>query len=107
MERRELSFTADGEQLAGWLFDPSLDGKGSCVVMAHGLGGVREAGLEPFARRFAAAGMRVFVFDYRHFGDSGGEPRQLLDIDRQLDDWRAAIAFARSLEGVDPERVGI
>ena len=107
MERHELSFTSGGEQLAGWLFDPSPEAEGPCVVMAHGLGGVRESGLEPFARRFAAAGIRVLVFDYRHFGDSGGAPRQLLDIGRQLDDWRAAIAFARSLEGVDPARVGI
>ena len=75
--------------------------------MAHGLGGTREAGLPPYAERFAAAGMRVLVFDYRHFGASTGEPRQLIDIGAQLDDWRAAIAFARGLEGVDPERVAI
>jgi dienelactone hydrolase len=75
--------------------------------MAHGLGGVREAGLPPYAERFAAAGMRVVIFDYRHFGASTGEPRQLLDIRRQLDDWRAAIAYARSLDGVDPDRVAI
>ncbi|HEX6115645.1 MAG TPA: alpha/beta fold hydrolase, partial [Solirubrobacterales bacterium] len=82
-------------------------GGGPCVVMAHGLGGVREAGLPPYAERFAAAGMRVVVFDYRHFGASTGEPRQLLDIGRQLGDWRAAVAFARGLDGVDPERVAI
>jgi uncharacterized protein len=29
--------------------------------------------LEPFARRFAAAGIAVLVFDYRSFGASGGE----------------------------------
>jgi pimeloyl-ACP methyl ester carboxylesterase len=75
--------------------------------MAHGLGGTRDAGLPPYAERFAAAGMKVLLFDYRHFGDSAGEPRQLLDIGRELDDWRAAIAFARGLDGVDPERVAI
>jgi dienelactone hydrolase len=75
--------------------------------MAHGLGGVREAGLEPFAERFAAAGFTVVVFDYAHFGGSTGEPRQLLEIGGQLDDWRAAVAYARSLESVDPERVAI
>jgi dienelactone hydrolase len=45
------------------------------------------------------------VFDYRHFGDSEGEPRELLSIRRQREDWRAALAFARSLPDVDGERV--
>jgi hypothetical protein len=44
----------------------------------------------PFAQRFAAAGYYALVFDYRHFGDSDGEPRRLLDIKRQLQDWRRA-----------------
>ncbi len=75
--------------------------------MAHGLGGVREAGLEPYAERFAAAGMRVLVFDYRYFGGSTGEPRQQLEIKLQLEDWRTAVAHARSLESVDAERIGL
>jgi uncharacterized protein len=45
----------------------------------------------------------VVVFDYRHFGASTGEPRQLLDIARQLDDYRAVIGWARGLDGIDPE----
>jgi alpha-beta hydrolase superfamily lysophospholipase len=65
------------------------------VILAHGFGGTREARLWAFAERFRAAGIAALVFDYRHFGDSEGEPRQLLSISRQLDDWRAAIAFAR------------
>jgi hypothetical protein len=63
--------------------------------------------LDAYAERFAAAGFGAIAFDYRHFGASGGEPRQLLDIGRQLQDWRAAIAYARSLPWVDPERVAV
>jgi alpha-beta hydrolase superfamily lysophospholipase len=74
------------------------------VVMAHGLSGTRRDGLGPFAERFAAAGMAALVFDHRGFGDSEGEP-DLFEPKRQLVDWRAAIAFARSLSGIDPERV--
>jgi pimeloyl-ACP methyl ester carboxylesterase len=47
----------------------------------------------------------VLTFDYRNFGESGGQPRQLVSIEGQLEDWRAAIRFARTLEGVDPERI--
>jgi hypothetical protein len=47
------------------------------------------------------------VFDYRHFGASDGQPRQLIDIAGQLDDYRAAICFARSLRGVNAKRIAL
>ena len=75
--------------------------------MAHGFSGVREQRLDAYAERFAQAGMAVLVFDYRHFGASEGEPRQLLSIARQLEDWRAAVAHARSLEGIDTKRIAL
>ncbi|MGI8802812.1 MAG: alpha/beta hydrolase [Solirubrobacteraceae bacterium] len=101
--RAEVSFLSHGEPIAAWLYRPGGAGPlAPCVVLAHGFGATRAARLDAFAERFAAAGYAALVFDYRHFGDSGGQPRQLLDIGRQLDDWRAAIAFARSLGGIDP-----
>ena len=81
------------------------DGRRPCAVLAHGLGGTVDSGLLPYAERFAAAGLDVLAFDYRHFGLSEGEPRQLLSVPRQLEDYGAAIAYARSLEHVDPERI--
>src|SRR4051794_10437332 len=107
MDRIDVSFPSGGERCAAWLYRPEGSGPGACVVLAHGFGGVRYARLDAFAERFARAGFTALVFDYRHFGDSEGEPRQLIDIGRQLADWRAAVAFARSLEGVDPDRVAL
>jgi fermentation-respiration switch protein FrsA (DUF1100 family) len=75
--------------------------------MAHGFGATRDASLEPYAARFAAASMAALVFDYRHFGASGGEPRQLVSVRRQLQDYAAAIAFARTLDGIDASRVAV
>jgi pimeloyl-ACP methyl ester carboxylesterase len=75
--------------------------------MAHGFGATRDASLEPYAERFAAAGMHVLLFDYRHFGASDGEPRQLLSVRRQLQDYAAAVHFAQALAGVDPQRVAV
>lgn len=81
------------------------DGARPCVVLAHGFAGTVDSGLMPYAEGFAAAGLDALAFDYRHFGLSEGEPRQLLSIPEQLEDYAAAIAFARSLQGVDPERI--
>jgi pimeloyl-ACP methyl ester carboxylesterase len=75
--------------------------------MAHGLGGIKEMRLDAFAERFVEAGYACLVFDYRHFGESGGEPRQLLSVRRQREDWKAAIAFARTRPELDPDRVAI
>jgi pimeloyl-ACP methyl ester carboxylesterase len=73
--------------------------------MAHGLGGVRQMRLDAFAARFQAAGYACLVFDYRHFGGSEGQPRQLLDVRKQQADWRSAVTFARGLPQVDGQRV--
>jgi pimeloyl-ACP methyl ester carboxylesterase len=75
--------------------------------MAHGFGGIRTFGLEPYAEHFAAAGLAVFLFDYRCFGASDGEPRNLINPFRHLTDWKAAIKHVRTLDSVDSTRIGL
>lgn len=108
MPRTDVTFDSWGERCAAWLYRPdTADGDVPCVVLAHGWTGIREQRLDAYAERFCDAGLAALVFDYRHFGASEGEPRQLLDIGRQLADWASAIAYARSLDGVDPERIAL
>lgn len=77
------------------------------VVLGHGLGATRDMGLQRYAERFAAAGYAALAFDYRHFGGSGGEPRQLLSIARQHEDWRAALAYVGAEPALDRRRAAI
>jgi alpha-beta hydrolase superfamily lysophospholipase len=77
-----------------------------CVVMAHGFSGTMDR-LFRYAERFATAGMAVLVFDYRNFGASGGQPRQLIDIPGQQADWRAAIRYAPNHQAIDPQRTAL
>jgi uncharacterized protein len=105
VEREDLEFQSGGDACAAWLYPAAGEADAApVVVMAHGLSGTRRDRLGPFAERFAAAGVAALVFDHRGFGESGGEA-DLFEPRQQLDDWRAAIAFARSLAGIDPERV--
>ncbi|HSS05326.1 MAG TPA: alpha/beta hydrolase [Solirubrobacterales bacterium] len=105
MDRQDLTFQVDGDACAAWLYPAGGSPTAApIVVMAHGLSGTRRDGLGPFAERFSAAGIAALVFDHRGFGDSDGEP-DLFHPNRQNDDWRAAIAFARSLPDIDPDRV--
>jgi dienelactone hydrolase len=73
--------------------------------MAHGFSLTRHDGLAAYAERLAEAGAAVLVFDHRYLGDSGGAPRQRFRKRAQRADWRAAVAFARGLTGVDPRRI--
>lgn len=105
--REDVRFRSGDGECAAWLYPPAGDDPVPCVVLAHGFGALKEGRLDAYAERFAAAGYAALVFDYRHFGESGGEPRHLVHTGRQHEDWHAAIAHARGLDGVDPERVVI
>lgn len=108
MARTDITFPSGDGECAGWFFDAEgADAPAPCVVMAHGLAAIKEMRLDAYAERFAAAGFHVVVFDYRHFGASPGEPRQLLDIGRQHDDYRAAVAWARARPEVDATRIAL
>ena len=108
-DREDLTFESGGEHCAAWLYRPDGPGAGDAplVILAHGFAGTREGRLWAYAERFRDAGIAALVFDYRYFGDSSGEPRQLLSVKRQHEDWKAAIAFARTLDGIDRSRIAI
>lgn len=78
-----------------------------CVVMGHGGSGTKRLWLPDYARAFASHGLAVLAFDYRHFGESEGEPRQLIDVAEQRDDYRAAVRFTRAHDGIDPDRIAL
>lgn len=104
--RTTVTFDVHGTPVEAWAYAPAdATGPVPVVVIGMGLGYTRSAGADPFAQRFVEAGYAALAFDYRSFGGSGGEPRQVLSVRRQLEDWDAAIAFARTLPGVDPDRV--
>lgn len=108
--RTDVTFSSHGTGLAAWRWTAesdalTRDGRRPCVVMAHGFGATRDSGLEPFAERFAGAGADVLLFDYRGFGGSDGVERQVVNHRRHREDYRAAVEFARGLDGVDPDRI--
>jgi hypothetical protein len=77
-----------------------------CVVLAQGFSGTQDR-LFDVADRFREAGFAALTFDYRSFGESSGEPRQVVSVAGQLQDIRAAVAFARRAPNVDPERIAL
>jgi uncharacterized protein len=105
--RHDVSFSSGEDSCAAWLYLPTGVTSAPVVILGHGLGATREMRLDAFAERFAQAGMAALAFTYRHFGDSGGRPRQLLSIRRQLADWDAAIAWVKNRRDVDGTRIAV
>jgi len=106
--RKEVSFQVKGTALSAWLYLPEdLSDPVPCIIMGNGLGGTKDIILEHYAIRYQEVGFAVLMFDYRHFGESEGEPRQLIWIPYQLEDWLAAITHARGLKEIDPARIAL
>jgi pimeloyl-ACP methyl ester carboxylesterase len=105
--RTDVRFDSHGDECGAWFYRPDGPGPFPVVVLCHGLGATREMGFDAYARAFAEAGIAALAFTYRGFGDSDGEPRQVLDIGKQREDIASAIDFAKGLDGVDPDRVAL
>jgi dienelactone hydrolase len=103
-----VSFGSGSSFVAGVLYRPAqVSEPVPAVVLAHGFSGTMDWIVPGFAKDFAAGGLAALIFDYRHLGLSGGEPRQLIDSHRQLEDLRSALAYIRSRPNIDASRVAL
>lgn len=105
--REDVRFDSGEAYCSAWLYLPVGAQRPPVVVLGHGLGAIREMRLDAFSERFAAAGIATLAFTYRYFGDSGGAPRQLMSVKRQLADWEAALAFVKRRADVDGSRLAV
>jgi dienelactone hydrolase len=97
--------TASDDEIEAWLYRPEGDGPHPAVVMAHGFAAVKAGGLEPFAEAFRRQGLAAIPFDYRHWGGSSGEPRDVTSVPAQRADYRTVIDWAIAQPNIDEERV--
>jgi dienelactone hydrolase len=100
--RRAKIQTEDGTILRAYLHSPG-PGAHAGIVMCPGFGGVKPH-IDPYAALFAEAGFAVLNFDNRGWGTSEGEPRQELNVFKQITDLRDAITFAESQPEFDSEQ---
>ncbi|MGV0801852.1 alpha/beta fold hydrolase, partial [Mycolicibacterium elephantis] len=83
MTSTRIQVQVDGDTIVARRFGAATDALTGpagrpCVVMAHGFGATQDSGLFAFAEALAGAGAEVVTFDYRNFGESSGQPRQLV-----------------------------
>ncbi len=103
MDRAELN-----SGIVGYWHWPDVDRRTlPLIVMGHGFGAEWTFGTSETIADFTSAKFAVFTFDYRHYGESSGEPRQLLSVKKELDDWRSVLAYVRRDDHIDISRLAI
>ncbi|MFD0961456.1 alpha/beta hydrolase [Paenibacillus chungangensis] len=106
MQWNETAFSSGGSRLAGWLLRPVGGASESTplVIIAHGWGSNRSRVLR-YAYPLCEAGYAVLLYDARSHGDS--ERMRAPSALMFRDDVLAAVRYARTLPGIDPERIAL
>ncbi|MBT2117458.1 alpha/beta fold hydrolase [Dyella sp. LX-66] len=92
--------------LAATLHLPEQPGPHAAVLLCHGFCGTQPLLLPAFAAAFAQAGYVAVTFDYRGFGESGGERGRLVPS-MQIDDILAVLGWLKAHDQVDAQRIGL
>jgi hypothetical protein len=102
-----VSFTNVGETLVGTLYRPAgQEGRLPGILVAGSWTTVKEQMAGLYARKLAQHGFAGFAFDFRGWGESGGEPRAFESPRKKIADVHAAAEQLRGMAHVDPERTG-
>lgn len=103
-----LEFKSSGITCVGYLYRIKSDLARPCIIMGAGFGGTQDTpSMIAIATAFAQAGFHAFTFDYRNLGESDGQPRRLVSIPGQQEDFLAAIRFIKEHTAVDENFLGL
>lgn len=110
MTTRTVTYFSEGHVIAATLFTPAgmvADRKYPTVAICQGFTGIRNLPvIDLMGNALNEAGFVALSFDYRGYGDSGGERGRMAPLE-QVDDIRNSITFLETLEFVDAERIGL
>lgn len=97
---RKITFARDGLTLVGDLFTPEgfeETDRYQAVIVQGSFSSVKEQMPHTYAEKFAAQGFVALAFDYAHYGESDGTPRQFESGADKLSDLEAAVTYLLDL----------
>lgn len=105
---KQVNFLSHGVNIVGTLFSPSgKPNQKPAVVILGPFGSIKEQSPLQYATRLARDGYVTLIFDPRHSGESGGEPRRLESPSAKIQDVKAAIDFIEKQPDVDAKRIAL
>jgi fermentation-respiration switch protein FrsA (DUF1100 family) len=96
--------------VAGHLFVPKrLDTnvKYAAIIVGHPMGAVKEQSANVYASNMAERGFITLSIDLSYWGESEGEPRNVVAPDMYAEDFSAAVDFLGTRPFVDRNRIGV
>lgn len=108
MRSEEVTFLSCGLKIAAtWRFPDEMSGPIPAVVQGPGWLGLRSGKLYVrYHEALTAAGVGVFIIDYRGFGESEGDP-EILSFEDQVEDLRNAVTYLTTRDDVDSDSIGV
>lgn len=104
-----VEFQSGGEKMAGTLYMPASYTPGQklpAVIVAGPFLNAKEMVPANYAKALADRGLAALAFDFRYWGESGGEPRYFESAAAKVADLRTAVAHLKTRPEVDPDRIG-
>lgn len=104
-----VRFTSGGETLVGDLYLPdgvSAERPGPAVIVSGAWMTIKDQMPATYARAMAERGYVALAFDFRNWGESGGDRRNFESPAAKIEDLKAAALWLSERDEVDPARVG-
>lgn len=108
IEQHKVTFRSNGSTIAGILYLPENRAAGERlpgVVVTGAWTSIKEQMSGLYAKEMAERGFAALAFDFRGWGESGGEPRYKEDPVSKTADIVAAAEFLTTLPEIDGARI--
>ena len=105
MPIERVEFKCGGARIIGDLHLPSGVGPFPATIVGGPMTSVKEQVAGTYAAALANCGIAALSIDHRHYGESGGEPRQYEYYPHKIEDLRAAIEALKIHAAVDEEKL--
>ena len=106
---KKVQFVSEGENIVGNLFFPDDFDAGKqypAVIVSGSWTTVKEQMAGLYAEKLAKEGFITLAFDFRNFGESGGEPRFYENPQQKVADIKSAVSYLQSLPEVNADTIG-
>jgi uncharacterized protein len=105
--RQRVFFEVDDVPVVGDLYLPADAGPHPAVVVGGPMTSVKEQVTGVYACALATRGFAALALDHRHYGESGGVPRQYELWMRKVADLRGALDWLAARPDIDGSRLGL